>query len=94
MANGYATLVTLLGDDRNVPLIQEAIDKNFWRIAIFVDSAVALLTEYFTVNKIEPYKDDRSGLWDAAAEHVSEYAAELPGVSLPVHLPPSRGRHC
>lgn len=56
MANGYATLVTLLGDDRNIPLIQESIDKAFWRVSLFVDSAIALLTEYFTVNKIEPYK--------------------------------------
>ncbi|MGH8007655.1 MAG: YHS domain-containing protein [Candidatus Binatia bacterium] len=57
MANGYATLVTLLDDSRNVPLIQEAMDKAFWRVGVFVDSAVAMLTEYYTVNKTEAYKD-------------------------------------
>lgn len=55
MANGYATLATVLADDRNLPMIQEAIDKAFWRVSLFVDSAIALLSEYFTVNKIEPY---------------------------------------
>jgi hypothetical protein len=27
MANGYATLMTLLQDDRNIPLLQDALDK-------------------------------------------------------------------
>ncbi len=75
MANGYATLVTLLGDDRNVPLIQQVLDKHFWRFSRFVDSAVALLTEYFTVHKIEPYVD----LWKhwVIEDWVNSYIGKL-----------------
>ena len=57
MANGYATLVTLLGDDRNIPLIQDAFDKYFWRIDRFVGPAVGFLADYASVNKGDPYRE-------------------------------------
>lgn len=56
MANGYATLVTVLSDDRNVPLIQEAIDKYFWRGHMFIDAFLGVLTDYFSANRVGAYK--------------------------------------
>ena len=52
MANGYATLVAALSDDRNLPLIQEALDKYFWRTHMFIDSFLGTLTDYFSVNHV------------------------------------------
>jgi hypothetical protein len=57
MANGYATLVTVLSDDRNLPLIQEALDKYFWRGHVFIDAFLGTLTDYFSVNRVGAYKD-------------------------------------
>ena len=57
MANGYATLVTVLSDDRNLPYIQEALDKYFWRGHVFIDAFLGALTDYFSVNRIGAYKD-------------------------------------
>lgn len=57
MANGYATLVTVLSDDRNLPLIQEAIDKYFWRGHIFIDAFLGTLTDYFSANRVGAYKN-------------------------------------
>jgi methane monooxygenase component A alpha chain len=57
MANGYATLVTVLSDDRNLPLIQEALDKYFWRGHIFIDAFLGTLTDYFSANRVGAYKN-------------------------------------
>ncbi|MBI3249326.1 MAG: methane monooxygenase [Deltaproteobacteria bacterium] len=57
MANGYATLVTVLSDDRNLPLIQEALDKYFWRGHVFIDAFLGTLTDYFSVNRVGAYKN-------------------------------------
>src|SRR3989454_10660585 len=57
MANGYATLVTVLSDDRNLPLIQEAVDKYFWRGHIFIDAFLGALTDYFSVHRLGAYKN-------------------------------------
>ena len=56
MANGYATLVTLLGDDRNLPLLQESLDKYLWRLDRFVGAALGYVVDYGTVVKAEPYR--------------------------------------
>lgn len=56
MANGYATLVTVLSDDRNLPLIQEAVDKYFWRGHMFIDAFLGTLTDYFSANRVGAYK--------------------------------------
>jgi YHS domain-containing protein len=57
MANGYATLVTVLSDDRNLPLIQEALDKYFWRGHMFIDAFLGTLTDYFSANRVGSYKN-------------------------------------
>ena len=57
MANGYATLVTVLSDDRNLPLIQEALDKYFWRGHMFIDAFLGTLTDYFSANRVGAYKN-------------------------------------
>ncbi|MGH7842289.1 MAG: hypothetical protein ACREQT_12325 [Candidatus Binataceae bacterium] len=57
MANGYATLMTLLGDDRNLPLIQETIDKWSWRNHMGFEVPLMLAADYFTKHKQESGKE-------------------------------------
>jgi Methane/Phenol/Toluene Hydroxylase/YHS domain len=57
MANGWATLVTLLQDDRNVPLIQEALDKWSWRIHMSFGVGNSLFADYFTTKRQESAKE-------------------------------------
>jgi alkene monooxygenase alpha subunit len=87
MANGYATLVTVLSDDRNLPLIQEALDKYFWRGHIIVDALLGALTDYFSVNRIAAYKN----LWQqwVMEDWVGSYIARLEkfGLKAPRWLP-------
>jgi len=87
MANGYATLVTVLSDDRNLPLIQEALDKYFWRGHIFIDAFLGTLTDYFSVNRIGSYKS----LWQQwiMDDWVGSFIARLEkfGLKAPRWLP-------
>jgi methane monooxygenase component A alpha chain/propane monooxygenase large subunit len=87
MANGYATLVTVLSDDRNLPLIQEALDKFFWRAHIVVDAFLGALTDYFSVNRIDAYKN----MWQqwVIEDWVGSYIARLEkfGLKAPRWLP-------
>ncbi|MBL6751106.1 MAG: hypothetical protein ISP90_11320 [Nevskia sp.] len=57
MANGWATLVTLLQDDRNIPLVQQALDKWSWRTHVSFGLANALSQDYFTKNRTESAKE-------------------------------------
>jgi hypothetical protein len=57
MANGYATLITLLGDDRNIPLIQDVMDKWSWRAHMGFEVPLMLAADYFTRNKTESGKE-------------------------------------
>jgi YHS domain-containing protein len=57
MANGYATLMTLLDDDRNVPLIQDAFDKWTWRGHVGFEIGLGLFADYLLKNKTESYKE-------------------------------------
>ena len=57
MANGWATLVTLLQDDRNLPLIQEALDKWAWRSHISFGVGNALFGDYFVKHHQESSKE-------------------------------------
>jgi YHS domain-containing protein len=57
MANGYATLMTLLQDDRNIPLIQEAFDKWCWRGHMGFEVGLSLFADYFVKNKTESAKE-------------------------------------
>lgn len=57
MANGYATLMTLLDDDRNIPLVQDALDKWTWRGHVGFEIGLGLFCDYFVKNKTESYKE-------------------------------------
>jgi len=91
MANGYATLVTALSEDRNLPLIQEAIDKYFWRGHMFIDAFLGTLTDYFSVNRIGAYKD----MWQqwVMDDWIGSFIARLEkfGFKPPRWLPQAQG---
>jgi YHS domain-containing protein len=57
MANGYATLMTLLQDDRNIPLIQDALDKWSWRTHVGFEVPLLLFADYLTKKKTESGKE-------------------------------------
>lgn len=57
MANGYATLMTLLQDDRNIPLIQDALDKWVWRSHTGFEVPLLLFADYLLKNKTESGKE-------------------------------------
>jgi methane monooxygenase component A alpha chain/propane monooxygenase large subunit len=57
MANGYATLVTLLSDDRNIPLVQDVMDKWSWRNHVGFEVPLLLAADYFTKHKTESGKE-------------------------------------
>ncbi|WP_281783321.1 hypothetical protein [Sinimarinibacterium flocculans] len=57
MANGWATLVTVLQDDRNVPLVQEVLDKWSWRAHVSFGLGNALFQDYFTKKRTESAKE-------------------------------------
>lgn len=88
MANGYATLMTILGEESNLPLIQEDIEKAFWRIHKFVDPALSYLVEYATApdKKCFAYKD----MWKqwVIEDYVGTFLAKLDkfGLSKPRFL--------
>ena len=57
MANGWATLTTLLQDDRNLPLIQETLDKWAWRSHVSFGLGNALFGDYFVKQHGESSKE-------------------------------------
>jgi hypothetical protein len=57
MANGYATLMTLLQDDRNIPLIQESFDKWSWRGHMGFEVGLSLFADYFVKHKSESARE-------------------------------------
>lgn len=57
MANGWTTLVTLLQDDRNLPLIQQVLDKWAWRSHVSFGVGNALFGDYFVRNRQESAKE-------------------------------------
>jgi methane monooxygenase component A alpha chain/propane monooxygenase large subunit len=57
MANGYATLMTVLQDDRNIPLVQEVLDKWAWRSHVGFGVGMMLFADYFVKNKTESAKE-------------------------------------
>ncbi|MFA7555475.1 MAG: hypothetical protein WCY88_14600 [Spongiibacteraceae bacterium] len=57
MANGWATLSALLQDDRNLPLIQQAMDKWSWRMHCSFGTGNALFADYFVRNHTESAKE-------------------------------------
>lgn len=57
MANGYATLMTLLQDDRNIPLIQETFDKWSWRGHMGFEIGLSLFADYFVKHKTDSARE-------------------------------------
>ena len=57
MANGSATLMTLLNDDRNIPLLQQVFDKWAWRAHMGIDVGMMLFADYFVRNHTESAKE-------------------------------------
>lgn len=57
MANGWATLVTLLDDDRNLPMVQDVLDKWSWRSHCGFQIPLMLAADYFSKNKTESAKE-------------------------------------
>jgi hypothetical protein len=57
MANGYATLMTLLNDDRNIHLVQDALDKWSWRAHVGLEVPMMLAADYFTKHRTESGKE-------------------------------------
>ena len=57
MANGWATLSALLQDDRNIPLIQDAMDKWSWRMHVSFGTGNLLFADYFVRDRQESAKE-------------------------------------
>ncbi|MGE0487544.1 MAG: hypothetical protein AB7Q81_25600 [Gammaproteobacteria bacterium] len=57
MANGWATLATLLQDDRNIPLIQATLDKWSWRVHMSFGVGNNLFADYFVTKRQESAKE-------------------------------------
>jgi len=57
MANGWATLATLLQDDRNIPMIQQTLDKWSWRTHMSFGTGINLFADYFVNNRQESAKE-------------------------------------
>ncbi len=86
MANGWATLTTLLQDDRNIPLIQDAFDKWSWRIHTSFGVGNSLFADYFVTNRLESAKE-MSMRWLVDEFYGGLYQKLEPyGIKLPKHI--------
>ena len=54
ISNGYATLLTVLQDDHNAPLIDRDLQQAFWINHAFIDVFSAVVTEYFSRDRSDP----------------------------------------
>jgi propane monooxygenase large subunit len=54
ISNGYATLLTVLQDDHNAPLIERDLQQAFWINHAFIDTFSAVVTEYFSKDRSDP----------------------------------------
>jgi methane monooxygenase component A alpha chain/propane monooxygenase large subunit len=57
MANGYGSLMNLVQDESNVPLLNTAIERFFWHNHRGLDAAVGWGSEYGAVHRPWAYKD-------------------------------------
>jgi methane monooxygenase component A alpha chain/propane monooxygenase large subunit len=57
MANGYGTLLAVLGDHHNVPRVNEALERHFWHAHKSLDGLVGWQTEYGARARPWAYKD-------------------------------------
>ena len=54
ISNGYATLLTVLQDDHNAPLIERDLQQAFWINHAFIDIFAAVVMEYFSRDRSDP----------------------------------------
>jgi hypothetical protein len=54
ISNGYATLLTVLQDDHNAPLIERDLQQAFWINHAFIDVFSAGVIEYFSRDRSDP----------------------------------------
>ena len=54
ISNGYATLLTVLQDDHNAPLIERDLQQAFWINHAFIDIFSAVVIEYFSKDRSDP----------------------------------------
>jgi propane 2-monooxygenase large subunit len=54
ISNGYATLLTVLQDDHNAPLIERDLQQAFWINHAFIDVFSAIVMEYFSRDRSDP----------------------------------------
>src|SRR5947209_6776630 len=54
ISNGYATLLTVLQDDHNAPLIEQDLQQAFWINHAFIDIFAAVVLEYFSRDRSDP----------------------------------------
>ena len=52
ISNGYATLLTVLQDDHNAPLIERDLQQAFWINHAFIDIFSAVVIEYFSTRPL------------------------------------------
>jgi len=57
MANGYGSLMAVLQDDRNVPALNEALERHFWHTHRGLDALVGWQSEYGATVRPWAYKD-------------------------------------
>lgn len=51
ISNGFATLMTVVQNSDNHPLINEDLQKGFWILHSFLDPFLSVVSEYFTTTK-------------------------------------------
>lgn len=54
ISNGYATLLTVLQDERNIPHIQRDLQQAWWINHAFLDTFIGGITEYFSRDRTDP----------------------------------------
>jgi propane monooxygenase large subunit len=54
ISNGYATLLTVLQDDRNAPLIERDLQQAWWISHAFLDPFSGAIMEYFSRDRSDP----------------------------------------
>ncbi|HEY8639267.1 MAG TPA: hypothetical protein VIL53_02045 [Solirubrobacterales bacterium] len=54
ISNGYATLLTVLQDERNVPLIERDLQQAWWINHAFLDAFAGGIIEYFSKDRSDP----------------------------------------
>lgn len=54
ISNGYATLLTVLQDDHNAPLIERDLQQAFWINHAFIDMFSGVVMEYFSKDRSDP----------------------------------------